>query len=166
MFVDSDAAHVAAINAKGLKLTSTIEEFCPPLRASLPGAVAGAIKRVLPCVKAHHVPAAMAMLAPHLAGDGYIASFQNGLNELVIAQCVGRARTLWRAGRPAGLALAEDILAEVTGTAPVRMGATIPVGEIFKSFLGIETIFFTFARRTRIITPATSISGSPAWCAG
>lgn len=50
-------------------------------------------------------------------------------------------------GDHAGLALAETILAEVTGIAPVRvrMGATIPIGEIFKSCLGIETVFFSFA---------------------
>ena len=94
LFVDSDAAHVAAMNANGLKITGPVEEYCVPARASLPGAVTGTFDRVLLCVKAHHTPAAMAMLAPHLAEDGYVASFQNGLNELVIAECVGRARTI------------------------------------------------------------------------
>jgi acetylornithine deacetylase/succinyl-diaminopimelate desuccinylase-like protein len=47
----------------------------------------------------------------------------------------------------AGLALAETVLAEVTGIAPirVRMGATIPIGGIFKQVLGLDTIFFSFA---------------------
>ena len=94
LFVDSDAAHVAAMNGKGLRLTGPIEEFCVPARAALPGDVTGTFGRVLLCVKAHHTPAAMAMLAPHLAPDGYVASFQNGLNELVIAECIGRARTI------------------------------------------------------------------------
>jgi acetylornithine deacetylase/succinyl-diaminopimelate desuccinylase-like protein len=46
-----------------------------------------------------------------------------------------------------GLALAETVLAEVTGQAPirVRMGATIPIGGIFKQVLGLDTIFFSFA---------------------
>jgi acetylornithine deacetylase/succinyl-diaminopimelate desuccinylase-like protein len=46
-----------------------------------------------------------------------------------------------------GLALAESVLAEVTGVTPirVRMGATIPIGEIFKRVLGLETVFFSFA---------------------
>lgn len=34
------------------------------------------------------------MLAPHLAPDGYVVSIQNGLNELVIADIVGRERTI------------------------------------------------------------------------
>ena len=46
-----------------------------------------------------------------------------------------------------GLALAEDVLREVTGVAPirVRMGATVPIGEIFKRVLGLDTVFFSFA---------------------
>ena len=34
------------------------------------------------------------MLEPHLEPQGYVASFQNGLNELVIADIVGRQRTV------------------------------------------------------------------------
>ena len=46
-----------------------------------------------------------------------------------------------------GLALSEDVLEEVLGRRPVRvrMGATIPIGDIFKRVLGIETVFFSFA---------------------
>ncbi|WP_293853879.1 dipeptidase [uncultured Alsobacter sp.] len=46
-----------------------------------------------------------------------------------------------------GLALSEDVLETVLGRRPVRvrMGATIPIGEIFKRVLGIDTIFFSFA---------------------
>jgi len=46
-----------------------------------------------------------------------------------------------------GLALAESVLAEVTEVSPirVRMGATIPIGGIFKQVLGLDTIFFSFA---------------------
>ena len=50
------------------------------------------------------------------------------------------------AGHP-GLALSEDVLEGLLGARPVRvrMGATIPIGEIFKTVLGIDTIFFSFA---------------------
>ena len=34
------------------------------------------------------------MLAPHLAADGAVVSCQNGMNELVIAEILGRARTV------------------------------------------------------------------------
>jgi acetylornithine deacetylase/succinyl-diaminopimelate desuccinylase-like protein len=46
-----------------------------------------------------------------------------------------------------GLRLAETILEEITGKRPmrVRMGATIPIGDIFKRTLGIDTVFFSFA---------------------
>lgn len=46
-----------------------------------------------------------------------------------------------------GLVLAQQILAELHGTRvlPVRMGATIPIGEIFARCLGIDTVFFSFA---------------------
>ena len=46
-----------------------------------------------------------------------------------------------------GLALAETVLTEVTGVTPirVRMGATVPIGGIFKQVLGLDTIFFSFA---------------------
>ncbi|MBV9701938.1 MAG: dipeptidase [Methylobacteriaceae bacterium] len=46
-----------------------------------------------------------------------------------------------------GLILAEQVLAEITGKRPlrVRMGATIPIGGIFKRALGIDTVFFSFA---------------------
>jgi acetylornithine deacetylase/succinyl-diaminopimelate desuccinylase-like protein len=49
-------------------------------------------------------------------------------------------------GHP-GLALSEDVLEEVLGRRPVRvrMGATIPIGEMFHRVLGIETVFFSFA---------------------
>ncbi len=50
-------------------------------------------------------------------------------------------------GNHPGLALSEDVLEGVLGRRPVRvrMGATIPIGEIFKRVLGIDTVFFSFA---------------------
>ncbi len=46
-----------------------------------------------------------------------------------------------------GLVLAMDVLSELYGRAalPVRMGATIPIGEIFARRLGIDTVFFSFS---------------------
>ena len=40
------------------------------------------------------LPVAARAILPHLKPDGYVASFQNGLNELVIADVVGKARTV------------------------------------------------------------------------
>jgi 2-dehydropantoate 2-reductase len=49
---------------------------------------------VLLAVKAHHTPVALDGLEPHLAADGFVVSVQNGLNERVIAERLGPARTI------------------------------------------------------------------------
>jgi 2-dehydropantoate 2-reductase len=94
LFVDKDADHVAAMNANGLDIEGPIETFHVAARAVTPEAVTGIYDRILLCVKAHHTDGATQQLAPHLSADGYVASFQNGLNELVIAEIIGRERTL------------------------------------------------------------------------
>ncbi len=45
------------------------------------------------------------------------------------------------------LRVAEGILESLKGTAPLRvaMGATIPIGSIFKEHLGVGTVFFSFS---------------------
>lgn len=45
------------------------------------------------------------------------------------------------------LAVAETVLGELMGAKPLRvaMGATIPIGPIFKKHLGVDTIFFSFS---------------------
>jgi 2-dehydropantoate 2-reductase len=45
-------------------------------------------------VKAHHTLDALRALKPHLAEDGSVLSAQNGLNEIVIAEEIGRERTV------------------------------------------------------------------------
>ncbi len=94
LFVDTVAAHVDAINANGLAIEGPIETFRVPARAALPDAVRGTHSRIMLCVKAQHTHAAARQLAPHLAADGYVASFQNGLNEYVIAEAVGMERVI------------------------------------------------------------------------
>ena len=94
LFVEQDADHVAAMNTTGLHIEGPIETFKVPARAVTPDKVAGVYDRIMLCVKAHHTEDAARTLLPHLSADGYVVSFQNGLNELVIADIVGRARTL------------------------------------------------------------------------
>ena len=45
------------------------------------------------------------------------------------------------------LAIAEDILTELLGVRPLRvaMGATIPIGDVFKTHLDADTVFFSFS---------------------
>lgn len=94
LLVDSARDHVEAINAGGLAIEGPIETFSATVPAVTPDAVRGTYDRILLCVKAQHTAAATAQLAPHLAAGGYVASFQNGLNEYVIAETVGMARVV------------------------------------------------------------------------
>ena len=94
VFVDKDESHVAAINQTGLRIEGPLETFTVPARAFAPRDVRGFYDRIFLCVKAHHTEGAAHAFAPHLAANGYVVSFQNGLNELVIADIVGRARTI------------------------------------------------------------------------
>jgi 2-dehydropantoate 2-reductase len=94
LFVDTDAAHVEAINTSGLRITGPVDEFTLQASARLPAQVAAPIHTVLLCVKAHHTRTALQDLAPLLAPDGFVVSVQNGLNERWISEAVGANRTV------------------------------------------------------------------------
>ena len=91
--VDIEADHVAAMRA-GLAIEGPVEAFAQPLDAVTPTQVRGQYGRIILAVKAHHTEGALDQLAAHLAPDGFILSAQNGLNERVIANRVGAARTM------------------------------------------------------------------------
>ena len=92
--VDANAAHVRAINENALSITGPIETFSERIPAFVPDAVTGEWATTFLCVKALHTEAAARALAPHVSGNGVVVSLQNGFNELVIADVVGRARTM------------------------------------------------------------------------
>ena len=94
LFVDNAANHVAAMRRDGLAIEGPIEQFTVPVRAVVPEEISGRFERVLLCVKAHHTEAATRTLLPYLADAGYVASFQNGLNELVIGGITGMERVI------------------------------------------------------------------------
>lgn len=89
LLVDADAAHVAAMRERGLIIEGPIDNFTQSVNAATPDDVTGRFSRILLCVKAHHTETATRQLASHLAEDGYVASFQNGLNEFVIGRIIG-----------------------------------------------------------------------------
>lgn len=93
-FVDNAAAHVEAIATRGLSISGPIAEFSVPVPAFTPDGVSGQWETILLCVKAQDTASAARALAPHLSPSGYVVSVQNGLNELVIADIVGPARTM------------------------------------------------------------------------
>ena len=94
LLVDSATDHVAAMNAQGLTIEGPIAQFTVPVKAVTPAEVEGRFGRILLCVKAHHTEAATRALLPHLAEGGYVASFQNGLNEYVIGGVAGLENVL------------------------------------------------------------------------
>jgi 2-dehydropantoate 2-reductase len=94
VFCDIVREHVEAIRTTGLKITGPVAEFSVTAPAFTPDAVSGKFSRIFLCVKAHHTAGATRALAPFLAKDGYVLSLQNGLNELEIAEIVGRERTI------------------------------------------------------------------------
>ena len=94
LYVDVVPEHVAAIEAGRLTIEGPIASFTTGGRAATPDRVTGKHKLIILAVKAHHTEAATRALAPHLAEDGAVVSCQNGLNELIIADVVGRERTI------------------------------------------------------------------------
>ncbi len=94
LLVDVVEAHVEACRTTGLRIEGTVENFTQRVQAATPAEVKGVYSRIVLAVKAQTTAAALADLLPHLAPGGYILSAQNGLNEIVIAEQAGSARTM------------------------------------------------------------------------
>ena len=94
LFVDIVESHVQAINQNGLRIKGPVDEFNVRAPALLPQQLTGQFEAILLCAKSQHTQSATETLAPFLAADGFVMSVQNGLNELIIAQLLGRQRTL------------------------------------------------------------------------
>lgn len=92
--VDNNRDHVGAVAKNGLKLTGPIEAFTQKLEICHTDVVTGPLKKVYLATKALHTARAIRRIEPLLADDGYVVSFQNGLNEHDIASVVGRERTI------------------------------------------------------------------------
>ena len=99
VLVDRDAAHVEAINRAGYRISGLIDAR-ERLPAITPDAVpdlvrsSGPLGMVVLAVKAMDTESAVAQIRPYLAPDGFIVSYQNGLNEATIARMVGTERTI------------------------------------------------------------------------
>ena len=94
LLVDAVKPHVERMNAEGLFIEKDRDSFTARVRASLPEEVKPPLDVVFLCVKSHHTPHAVGMVKPLLANEGIVVSLQNGLNEEVIAEQIGRDRTL------------------------------------------------------------------------
>jgi 2-dehydropantoate 2-reductase len=95
LLVDIVEEHVRKVAQDGLTIEGPIAAFTTPVAAVTPEALAGRrFRTILLAVKSYHTEQASRALLPHLAEDGAVASFQNGLNEFVIAGIVGQSRTI------------------------------------------------------------------------
>ncbi len=94
LMVDIVEAHVEACRTTGLEISGPVESFTQVVPSCQPQEVRGSFDIIVLAVKAHATEAAMHALLPHLADDGYVLSAQNGLNEMLIAQIAGPARTM------------------------------------------------------------------------
>ena len=92
--VDLVQAHVEACRTSGLRIEGTVDNFVQRISACLPDALEGRYSRIVLAVKAQHTAGALEQLLPHLAQDGFVLSAQNGLNEALIAERAGGARTM------------------------------------------------------------------------
>lgn len=92
--VDIVAEHAQACSTQGLALSGPVEQFRQRVHCVTPDQLQGQFRTIVLAVKAQATDAAMAMLLPHLAPDGFVLSAQNGLNELAIARAAGAERTM------------------------------------------------------------------------
>lgn len=94
LLVDTVREHVEAINSRGLRISGIRGDHTFRVPACRPEELRGPLGFVILAVKAQHTEAALAPVTPLLAGDGFVVSMQNGLNEEVIARHVGARRTV------------------------------------------------------------------------
>jgi 2-dehydropantoate 2-reductase len=94
LLVDVVAEHVQTCRTTGLEISGPIEAFRVTVPAVEPHELRGIYRRIVLAVKAPATQAALEQLAPHLAPDGFVLSAQNGLNEIAIAEKLGKERTM------------------------------------------------------------------------
>lgn len=95
LYVDAVPEHVQAMNEKGLTIRDPRNgDFTVPVKAALIDELNEPLEVVFLATKTQHTAAAMEKIAPLLKENGYVVSLQNGLNEYVIADYVGRERTV------------------------------------------------------------------------
>ena len=92
--VDREAAHVAAIQDRGLEVRGPVASFRTRIRACLPEQLAGRFPVVLLCVKSQDTRTALENIGDTLGPGGFVVSMQNGLNETLIAEALGEGRAM------------------------------------------------------------------------
>ena len=89
--VDRWVEHVEAMNRDGMFIDGIRGEMRIPVRAITPDRLAGPLEAVLIATKSQHTAEAARLVIPHLGRNGFIVSYQNGLNEPLIADLLTQA---------------------------------------------------------------------------
>jgi 2-dehydropantoate 2-reductase len=139
--VDANEDHVRAIRDKGLRVYGPLGEKLARLKVCLPNEIRDPYECVILSVKSDQTESASRQIARFLPRAGFVVSFQNGLNELVIADQVGRERTVgafvnWSAEymEPGTLwlgGLGALVLGELDGRVTPRLEELLPICRIF-----------------------------------
>ena len=147
LFVDVVEEHVAAINQSGLHISGPVETFSVQAKAVTPEQLDEEYQTILLCTKAQHTRQATESLVGWLAADGFVMSVQNGLNELVIQEIVGRGRTV---------GAFVNFGADYLGPGSIFFGGrgAVVIGEldgsITKRLRQMEALFLHFDEHTRV----------------
>lgn len=91
--VDSDRAHVKAMNTKGARIVGTVD-LTVPVKAILPEQMEGPYDLVFLLTKQTANELVLPALKPHLAEDAAVCTLQNGVPEFYVAEYVGAKRTV------------------------------------------------------------------------
>lgn len=91
--VNRNKAHVDALNKKGAKITG-LADFCVPVNAITPDELEGKYDVILLLTKQLKNAEVVTNLKEYLADDGVVVTLQNGLPEPLIADIVGKNRTM------------------------------------------------------------------------
>lgn len=92
--VDVVPEHVEVMNREGLRISGVRGDRRYPVKAVHADDLQGPLGATFLCVKGHFTEDAIKRYGPMLADDGFVLSIQNGLNEEIIAQHIGRERTV------------------------------------------------------------------------
>lgn len=121
--VDTNEAHVAAINARGLRVSGASGDRTVALPAHT-APPAGAVDLVIIAVKAAHAGAAATAAQPLLGVDTRVLTIQNGLGAAdAVARIVGGERLIVGVAQGFGASLPEPGHAHHNDMKAIRMGA-------------------------------------------
>ncbi len=93
--LDKNAERARTLNAKGIRLESAVRPLVLPMMATTDFACVRDAEAVLICVKSYDARALLECVAPHLAPETVVVSFQNGLgHDDLLREHVGASRSV------------------------------------------------------------------------